>query len=160
MLRVTLLGNLGADPEQRFTTKGTQAVVFNVAVNQIRRGPDGERQENTEWFRIHVTGPKTDFAGRLSRGNRVLVVGRLSISHYTSKDGEARTAFDVWADELQGMGQPSRDPDALADGDSDGHESAAAEAPVAAASGGRSRAVNGRGANAARTAEETEDLPF
>src|SRR6188768_3195304 len=103
MLRATLLGNLGADPDQRFTAKGAQFVVFNVAVNQIRRGPDGERQESTEWFRVHVNGPRAEFAQRLSRGNRVMVIGRLSISHYTSKDGEPRTGFDVYADEIEAM---------------------------------------------------------
>ena len=95
MLRVTLIGNMGADPELRYSQKGTQIASFNVAVNQVRRGPDGERQENTEWFRIRVGGPQTDFVQRLTKGTRVLVLGRLDISHYQSRDGEPRTGFDV-----------------------------------------------------------------
>jgi single-strand DNA-binding protein len=160
MLRVTLLGNLGADPEQRFTAKGAQMVQFNVAVNQIRRGPDGERQESTEWFRIHVAGPRVEFAQRLARGNRVVVIGRLNIGHYTSKDGEARTSFDVWADEVDTLGPRPRDPDALPDGEPEATETPAAAEPVGAT---RGRAVNGRGtssSSARATSEEPEDLPF
>src|SRR5918912_10444 len=103
MLRVSLLGNLGADPEVRYTQKGTQMVSFRVAVNQVRTGPDGERQENTEWFRVRVSGRQTEFAQRLSKGTRVLVMGRLDIGHYQARDGETRTSFDVWADEVQAM---------------------------------------------------------
>ena len=103
MLRVSLLGNLGSDPETRYTQKGTEFTQFRVAINQVRTGPDGERQENTEWFRVKVSGRQLDFAKRLGKGNRVLVIGRLDISHFQSRDGEPRTAYDVWADELQSM---------------------------------------------------------
>jgi single-strand DNA-binding protein len=90
MLRVTLIGNLGAEPEARFTPKGTQLVQFRVAVNQVRMGPDGERQENTEWFRVRTPPRMHDFVQRLTKGARVLVVGRLDIGHYQSRDGEPR----------------------------------------------------------------------
>jgi len=165
MLRVTLLGNLGADPDQRFTAKGAQLVVFNVAVNQVRRGPDGERQESTEWFRIHVTGPRAEFAQRLGRGNRVMVIGRLSISHYSTKDGEPRTAFDVWADEIEPMSPRPRDPEVVAEAESESAPEASESAARVAAGAGaaRGRAVNGRGGSngaASTSSQETEDLPF
>jgi single-strand DNA-binding protein len=165
MLRVTLLGNLGADPDQRFTAKGAQLVVFNVAVNQVRRGPDGERQESTEWFRVNVSGPRAEFAQRLSRGSRVMVIGRLSISHYTSKDGEPRTGFDVWADEIEPMSQRPRDPEALVEAERESApEAVESHTPVAAGAGSaRGRTAIGRGtANGAATTPiaETEDLPF
>src|ERR1051326_5105596 len=104
MLRVSLVGNLGADPETRFSQKGTQIVSFRVAVNQVRTGPDGERQENTEWFRVRVTNRLAEFAQRLTKGTRVLVVGRLDIGRYQSREGETRTSFHVRADEVQSMG--------------------------------------------------------
>src|SRR5215207_5325463 len=104
MLRVTLLGNMGADPEVRYTKKGTQIASFNVAVNQVRLGPDGERQENTEWFRVRTPPRMQDFVQRLTKGARVLVVGRLDIGHYQARDGEQRTSFDVWADDVQALG--------------------------------------------------------
>src|SRR5215469_16877600 len=103
MLRVSLLGNMGGDPEVRFTARGTQLVQFSAAVNQVRTRPDGERQENTEWFRVKVTGRQSDFVQKLTKGTRVLVFGRLDIGHYQGKDGERRISYDVWADDVQAL---------------------------------------------------------
>src|SRR5579859_1225635 len=123
MLRVTLLGNLGGDPEVRWSQKGTQIASFSVAVNQVRTGPDGERQENTEWFRIKVSGRQVDFVQRLSKGTRVLVMGRLDISHFQGRDGEPRTGFDVWADEVQAMTRlTGGEPDGLQESDVEARE--------------------------------------
>jgi single-strand DNA-binding protein len=99
MLRVSLLGNLGADPETRTSQKGSPITTFRVAVNQLRTDA-GERQENTEWFRIRAMGRLAESSQRLAKGGRVLVVGRLDISHYQARDGETRVGFDVWADEV------------------------------------------------------------
>ena len=167
MLRVTLLGNLGADPEVRFSQKGAQIVSFRVAVNQVKTGPDGERQENTEWFRVKVSGRQGDFVQRLSKGARVLVMGRLDIGHYQAKDGETRTSFDVWADEAQAMSRalgPDGDAPAM-DTDSDGPEPALAGVSSLGATGAaRSGAANGRRSQPAAApgaaSEDLEDLPF
>ena len=163
MLRVSLLGNLGAEPEVRFTQKGSQIVTFRVAVNQVRTGPDGERQENTEWFRVRVSGRQTEFVQRLTKGARVLVFGRLDIGHYQSRDGETRTSFDVWADDVQAMS--ARPAPFEADGMSES-DSEPAEPALAGVSSVGSRGTgggrNGRGASAGTTAtaEDLEDLPF
>ena len=164
MLRVTLLGNLGADPELRYTATGVAAVTFRVAVNQVRKGPDGERQENTEWFRVHVAGPRTEYAKRFTKGNRVMVAGRLSISHYQSRDGEPRTGFDVWADDIEGMSPRPRDGEGM-DSDAEGNEPAlAGVSSLAGADTSTGAPANGRGRRAgqggATAAEELEDLPF
>ncbi len=139
MLRVELLGNLGADPEQRFTQAGAAMTTFRVAVNQVRTGPDGERQENTEWFRVRTMGRLAESAQRLTKGGRVLVFGRLDISHYQSREGEPRTGFDVWADEVVNLAARP-----LADGDTEPAEAATDKAAPRASSG----------------AEDLEDLPF
>jgi single-strand DNA-binding protein len=165
MLRVTLLGNLGADPEVRYTQKGTQLVSFNVAVNQVRFGRDGERQENTEWFRIKVSGRQADFVQRFGKGSRVLVIGRLDISHYQSKDGEARTGFDVWADDVQSMSTPGTRAFGP-EGDGPDVEQDSLEPAMAGvssmANNGRARAASNRSAppRAAGESTELEDLPF
>jgi single-strand DNA-binding protein len=159
MLRVTLLGNLGADPEVRYTQKGTQMVSFNVAVNQVRFGRDGERQENTEWFRIRVTGRQSEFAQRLSKGTKVLVIGRLDITHFQGKDGESRTGFDVWADDVQTM-SAGRALSVEADGaEAEQEAMEPALAGRAAPSNGRARS-SGRAGPPAGDAAELEDLPF
>jgi single-strand DNA-binding protein len=150
MLRVTLLGNLGADPELRYSQKGAPMVTFRVAVNQVRTGPDGERQENTEWFRVRTMGRLAESAQRLTKGSRVLVVGRLDITHYTSREGEQRVGYDVWGDEVQNL---SARPAELEP------ESELAAAPVGAdatPSAAGPPAANGAGSKT----EELEDLPF
>jgi single-strand DNA-binding protein len=146
MLRVSLLGNLGADPELRYTQKGAPMVSFRVAVNFVRPGADGERQENTEWIRVRVMGRNAEFAQRLTKGSRVFVAGRLDISYYVSRDGERRPSFDVFADELQNVsGRPSTvefEPEA---------EAVTSEAPPR---------PTANGAPATTNTEELEDLPF
>ncbi|HLZ31593.1 MAG TPA: single-stranded DNA-binding protein [Chloroflexota bacterium] len=170
MLRVTLVGNMGGDPELRYSQKGAAIASFSVAVNQVRKGPDGERQENTEWFRIRVGGPQTEFVQRLSKGTRVLVLGRLDISHYQSRDGEPRTGFDVWADDVQAMSSRSAsfEPDGMPDAEGDREPAAAGVSSISEPSGGR---ANGNGprprSNSRPTAsgadgggQDLEDLPF
>ncbi len=103
MLRVTVLGNLGSDAELRYSTKGAPIAGFRVAVNQVRTSANGEREESTEWFRINVAGRQADFAVHLQKGQRVLAIGRLQISHFQRKDGTQGTGFDVWADEVQNL---------------------------------------------------------
>lgn len=171
MLRVTLMGNMGADPEARYTQKGTQLVSFRVAVNQIRRGADGERQENTEWFRVSVTGRQTEYVQRLSRGTRVLVMGRLDITHFQSRDGEPRTGFDVWADEVQAMSSRTNggDADGMLESEGEALEPAAAgvssvsdATPARASTNGSRPRSNSRtqAASSEPSGQDLEDLPF
>ena len=108
MLRVSLIGNLGAEPETRTSQKGSPITTFRVAVNQLRSDADGERQETTEWFRVRAMGRLAESTQRLAKGGRVLVVGRLDITHYQSREGEPRVGFEVWADEVVNLaGRPA-----------------------------------------------------
>jgi single-strand DNA-binding protein len=156
MLRTEFIGHLRAAPELRHSQKGAPIVTFRVAVNQLRTGADGDRQERTEWFRVRVMGPRTEYAQRLAKGARVFVVGRLDISHYESRDGEQRVGFDVWADECQNLTpRPGEerathsDAHSQATGDASGHGSASADQGVAQA---------GSASEAAES--HLEDLPF
>jgi single-strand DNA-binding protein len=107
MLRVSFIGNLGAEPETRYSQKGSQVTTFRVAVNQLRTDAEGQRQESTEWFRVRAMGRLAESSQRLAKGGRVLVVGRLDITHYQSREGEPRVGFEVWADEVVNLaGRP------------------------------------------------------
>src|SRR5260370_28754999 len=106
MLRVTLMGNLGSDPEVRQSQKGLAVAMASVAVNQVRSRPNGEREESTEWFRVRTMGRLVEIMQRLAKGTRVLVVGRLGMGNYQSSDGERRKSFDVWADDIVALGAP------------------------------------------------------
>ncbi len=164
MLRVSVLGNLGADPEMKQSQKGTLVATFRVAANQVRTTPDGERQETTEWFRVRAVGRLAESCQRLSRGARVLVVGRLEIARFQSREGEPKVGFDVWADEVVNL-SPRPEPDAEATPAIEPVEEAA---PVAPSPTSRLRSVEGHSARPARPGrrpapvveDELEALPF
>ena len=103
MLRVTLMGHLGSDAELRHSARETPIASFRVAVNQVRTNAAGQREESTEWFRITVAGRQAESASRLQKGQRVLVEGRLQISHFQRQDGSPGVGFDVWAHEVQNV---------------------------------------------------------
>jgi single-strand DNA-binding protein len=119
MLNLTLVGNLGSDATVGATHKGTPIATLRVAVNQSRtETTTGERIESAEWFRVRAMGRLVDLAQRLTKGTRVLVIGRLDIGHYQSSEGDARVSYDLWADELVSLG-PRPDGDR---GGSGGHK--------------------------------------
>lgn len=104
MLRVSIIGNLGGDPEVRYTQKGEQIVTVSVAVNQRRRLPDSDEwKESTHWIRVRCTGWRADEAQKLAKGARVYVNGRMEINDYQRRDGSTGWSYDVWADELHSM---------------------------------------------------------
>jgi len=101
MLNLTLVGNLGADPTVGATQKGTAIATLRVAVNQSHTDTTtGERIESAEWFRVRAMGRLVDLAQRLTKGSRVLVIGRLNFGHYQSSEGDPRISYDIWADEI------------------------------------------------------------
>ena len=164
MLRVSVLGNLGADPEMRQSQKGTLVATFRVAANQVRMTAEGERQETTEWFRVRATGRLAESCQRLARGGRVLVVGRLEIARFQSREGEPKVGFDVWADEVVNL-SPRPDPEVDPASAIEPVEEAAPAAPSPAP---RLRSVESHGARPVRPArraapepaEELDALPF
>ena len=82
----------------RYTPNGTAVTNFSLAVNNRRRDENGERVEDTEWFRITAWDRQAESVNQyLSKGRRVFVDGRLSTRQYTSNSGEARTSLEVRA---------------------------------------------------------------
>ena len=99
--KVQIIGNLGADPEMRYTPSGTAVTNFRVAVNRTRRGPDGDDIEETEWFRVVAFNKLAEVCGEfLSKGQPVYIEGRLQSRKYTGNDGIERTAVEIVAGEL------------------------------------------------------------
>ena len=111
MLRVTVMGNLGSDAEVRFSARENRIASFRIAVNQVRTNTAGVREDSTEWFRVSVMGRQAEYASHLLKGQRVLVDGRLQITHFQRQDGTPGVGFDVWADEVQNAGGRASDSD-------------------------------------------------
>lgn len=101
MMRITIVGNLGADASARYTDSGTASTMFDVAVNSRVRASDGEFEERTDWFRVRTIGNRATYAAQLEKGQRVLIVGRLTIGEWTSQTtGEIKTGYTIWADDI------------------------------------------------------------
>jgi single-strand DNA-binding protein len=102
MFRVSFTGNLGSDPEERFTASGSRIMSVRVAVNTRRREGD-EWKDRTDWLRVRAMGNLADRIQNLNKGDRVLVDGRLEIGEWTDRDGKDRTSLDVWADDVESL---------------------------------------------------------
>jgi single-strand DNA-binding protein len=101
MFRVTFTGNLGSDPEERFTAKGDPMVNLSVAITTRRRDEGGEWSDHTDWLRVRCMGRLAEVAKRAQKGWRATVDGRPELRAYTARSGELVATADVWADELE-----------------------------------------------------------
>ncbi len=96
--KVMLIGNLGADPEMRYTANGNAVTTFNVAVNRTYSGPDGERKEETEWFTVVTWNKLAETCSQfLQKGRRTYVEGRLQTRSWEGQDGQRRYRTEVIA---------------------------------------------------------------
>jgi len=115
--KITLVGNLGRDPETRYTPNGKMNVTFTMAVSRRFNDQSGQQQERTNWYRVTAWGGLAETldrmaqSGYLVKGKQVYVDGRLEPREYQDQQGQTRLSLDVTANELQLLG--SR-------GDSDG----------------------------------------
>ena len=114
--RVTLLGNLGRDPEIRSTTSGLAVANLSLATNRRWKDRDGSRQEQTEWHRIVCFGRQAEVAGQyLARGRQLYVEGRLQTRSWEDREtGQTRYSTEVVCENFQMLGQRP----AAGDGDS------------------------------------------
>lgn len=110
MLKAMIIGNLGNDPEMRYSANGAPFLRFNVASNFRTRTPEGEWQDKTEWVRVTVTGNRAETLSQyLRKGSRVYVDGRLEARPWTDQQGQVRAGLEVMANEVQFMSSRSDD---------------------------------------------------
>ncbi len=123
-----IIGNLGKDPEMRYTPSGSPVTSFSVAVSRRRKSADGEQQEETEWFSVTCWDKLAEIANQyLSKGKPVYIEGRLRTRSWDDQQtGEKKYRTELIANELQMLGQR---------GDSFGDEGPSRPAATAASSG-------------------------
>jgi single-strand DNA-binding protein len=103
--KVILLGNLGADPEVRFTPGGQAVANFRVATNESWTDKQGQKQERTEWHRIVVWGKLAELCGEyLKKGRQAYVEGRLQTREWNDKEGKKNYTTEVVAQTVQFLG--------------------------------------------------------
>jgi single-strand DNA-binding protein len=104
--KVILVGNLGADPETRYTANGAAITTIKVATSEAWTDKQtGQKQERTEWHRVKFFGKLAEVAGEyLKKGKQVYVEGSIRTDKYTDKEGVERYATDIIANEMQMLG--------------------------------------------------------
>src|SRR5438046_8774455 len=103
--KVILLGNLGRDPETRYTTGGDAVMTLNIATSEQWKDKSGEKQERTEWHRVVLFARLAEIAGEyLKKGRSVYIEGRLQTRKYTDKDGVEKYSTEIVGDRMQLLG--------------------------------------------------------
>jgi len=99
--KVMIIGNLGADPEMRYTADGTALTSFRVASSRNYSGPDGERKEETEWFSVVTWRKLAEQCSQfLQKGRKVYVEGRLQTRSWDTPEGQRKYRTEVIADRV------------------------------------------------------------
>ena len=113
--KIILVGNLGRDPELRYTPQGTPVCSFSMATNERRKDKSGEMQDQTTWFRVTLWGRQAETASQyLTKGRPVYIEGRLRVEEWTDRDGKPRHTLEVHATDMQFIGGAPRGEDAMA----------------------------------------------
>ena len=105
MNKIIVIGNLGRDPEMRYTPNGQSVTTFSVASSRRYTTADGERREETEWFNVNAWGRLADLCNQyLAKGRQVYVEGRLSSRSYEARDGQTRHVNEINLSDVQFLG--------------------------------------------------------
>ncbi len=112
--KVILIGNLGKDPEVRFTPNGRALAKFPVATSEKWVDQEGNRQERTEWHNVVVWGKQAETCGQyLAKGRQVFIEGSIRSRQYDDKDGNKRYITEIVARDVRflggGGGRPAQD---------------------------------------------------
>jgi single-strand DNA-binding protein len=118
--KIIIVGNLGRDPELRYTPQGTAVCSFSVATSEKRKDKGGDMQEITTWFRVTMWGKQAETASKyLTKGKPVYIEGRLRTEEWTDRDGNNRQSLEVNATDMQFIGTGGRNDDYVSDSSPD-----------------------------------------
>jgi len=103
--KVILVGNLGADPEIRYTPGGTAVANFRIATSETRTNKEGQKETKTEWHRIVTFGRLAEICGEyLAKGKQVYIEGRIQTRSWDDRDGNKRYTTEIVANQMQFLG--------------------------------------------------------
>lgn len=104
--KIQIIGNLGRDPEMRYTPSGRPVTTFPVAVSRSWSTADGERHTETEWFHVVTWGNLAEVCKQyLTKGQQVYIEGRLKTRRWEDKDGVQRVSVEIIANEMMMLGE-------------------------------------------------------
>jgi len=153
-----IIGNLGRDPEMRYTPSGQAVTQFTVATNRNYRDQQGEWQKETEWFRVVVWGQQAERAAEnLRKGNKVYIEGRIQTRQWEDQSGQKRYTTELIANQVSSLERRERGDDEAPFPEDGAGGQGARQAVAGAAPAARS----GEGpAPAPAPGEDFDDLPF
>lgn len=103
--KIILVGNLGRDPELRYTPQGDAVCSFSMATNERKKDKSGEFQDVTTWFKVTLWRRQAETASKyLTKGSSVYIEGRLQLEEWTDRDGKERYTLGVQATDMQFIG--------------------------------------------------------
>ena len=106
--KIMVIGNVGADPEMRYTPSGNPMTSFSIATNRSYNAPDGERRRETEWFRVVAWGNLAEVVNNyLKKGQRAYVEGRLHLNSFRGNDGQMRFNNEITANQVLFLDRPA-----------------------------------------------------
>jgi single-strand DNA-binding protein len=153
--KVILVGNLGDDPEVKYTQSNMAITTIRLATTSVRKDKDGNTQERTEWHRVKLFGRLGEIAGEyLKKGRQVYIEGSIRYDKFTGQDGQDRYITEIIADEMQMLGGGE------GRGGGMGGESAGGRAPRAAAPRREAPAAAAAAAPPATDDWGDDDIPF
>jgi single-strand DNA-binding protein len=162
--KVMIIGNLGRDPEMRYTPNGRPVTEFSVAVSHRSRDPQtGEwADDQTDWYRVTVWGDRAErTAEQFRKGNKVFVEGRFRTREYEARDGQKRTSLEVTADNVISLDARVRDEEGSFGAPAGGFGGATGSgAAGGGAAGGGEPVRPTRSAPPAPRDDDLDDLPF
>ncbi len=104
--KVMIIGNLGKEPELRYTPSGRPVTTFSVAVSRSWKSSNGEHRSETEWFKIVAWGKLAEICKEyLHKGQQVYIEGRLQTRQWEDKEGQQRTTVELIANEMTMLGE-------------------------------------------------------
>src|SRR4051812_48705306 len=166
--KVLLIGNLGKDPEMKYTPQGTPITTFSLAVSRNRKSPEGQVIDETEWFRVVAWERLAETCNEyLRKGSKVYIEGRLQTRKWTGQDGQERQTVEVVAQEmllLDSRQQGGGYGDEGGGGGGGGYRSERPAPQKQGGGGGGGGATGGTGGGSSQGYEDTDmdvdDIPF
>jgi len=138
--KVILVGNLGADPEIRYTPSGTAVANLRLATSETRTNKEGQKETKTEWHRIVTFGKLAEICGEyLSKGRQIYIEGRIQTRSWEDRDGNKKYTTEIVANSMQMLGTKDQ---------------------AGSATGGAGGTGGAKPPEAAPPDEEIDDIPF
>ena len=149
--KIIIVGNLGRDPELRYTPQGVAVCNFSLATNEKKRDKSGEMQDVTTWFRITLWRNQAENAAKyLTKGSPVYIEGRLGVEEWTDRDGKNRHTLEVQGTEMHFISAGARG----------GSDEYSGESSAPAEFAGPADRSSSSGAATAPAPSGDDDIPF